>query len=416
MKDFKCICDNLTNFISKKHQVQWDQVRVRIDHQHIAWLRSTLRYLNRWIHLARSYSKGHDMESALLAMLSLGWQGIDNAPDNPTAVINVVVAHCKTMKPKAWRMCLALLWRYARSRQKVLHQFSGAAHLRYACPKTLVDHVRSDYPNDWRQILKAWLDELPISLRLKNDVDVSKYIQSCHDLNIDVDMAQVAQAVTLQKRAYIPNLPGYNDGVFWVQDIGAQLLGCFLREEQSRLLDIGAAPGGKTFIALSQGYDVTSIDSDKDRMIRMQENLLRLNWSREHCFVCDVFDWQDWNYDVIVIDVPCTASGVMAKHPEAKWCYKHEQISQLKQVQTSMLAHVMQYAKPGTRVVYSTCSIFHSENDEVIGSCWQDKWQRVTIEHPMLTETQYGYQVVPSTRSGGYYYACFDLPSNESRT
>lgn len=407
--DLLSIHRKLVRFLQKPHQIEWDQLRKQCEGKSVVWLKSTLKSLNRWQALAKRYEK-KPMDEGLQAWLFLGWQRVTDYPDAASAIINRVVSGCKHKQPSAWRMCLALLWRYARAMDKAKQTFLGDPVLCYACPKELMERIQHDYPDDWRAVLKGLQADTPIILRLKHGIDRGQYLDQCDEMGYQVSVfSDMPYAVRLDKRVFVPDLPGYTSGDFWVQDIGAQLLDNFLPKTPSRLLDLGSAPGGKAFLALDKGFDVTAIDSSADRILRLKENLGRLDWPHTRCLVDDILQLKDVSdYQVIVLDVPCSASGVMAKHPESKWCYDDERIMFHQNEQVGLLSHILTLAKPKTRVIYSTCSIFHAENDAVV--------ERSLLHHKILKhdlslcrQTQYGHQVLPSDDHGGYYYACIEV-------
>ena len=411
--DLLAIHHKLVRFLQKPHQIEWEQLRGQCDGTVVVWLKSTLRNLNRWQALARRYEK-KPMDDGLLAWLCLGWQRVTDYPEAVSAIINRVVSGCKHKQPAAWRMCLALLWRYARQMEKAKQAFLGDLALCYTCPVALLQRVQQDYPERWRSVIKCMQEDMPISIRLKHQVDREQYRARCVEMGVQVSvLTDFPHALTLKKRAFVPGLPGYKRGDFWVQDIGAQLLEAFLPESASTLLDVGSAPGGKAFLALDRGFDVTALDSSAERMLRLQENLDRLQWTQTKCLVSDVLKLEDLSdYKVIVLDAPCSASGVMSKHPESKWCYDDARIMLHQKEQVTLLSHILSLAQPNTRIIYSTCSIFSDENDAVI--------EKVLAHHkvykkslPLCHQTQYGHQVVPSEQHGGYYYACIDVCAGE---
>jgi 16S rRNA (cytosine967-C5)-methyltransferase len=179
--------------------------------------------------------------------------------------------------------------------------------------------------------------------------------------------------IVLDETAVVPSLPGYGDGWFSVQDAGAQLAAPMLGvQDGMRVLDACAAPGGKTtHLAELAALDLVALDVDAARIERVHDNLARLGLAA-HLVAADAGDtalWWDGNpFDRILADVPCTASGIVRRHPDGKWLRRETDVAGFVAQQSRLLDALWPCLKRGGRMLYSTCSIFGAENDDRIVS------------------------------------------------
>ncbi len=168
-------------------------------------------------------------------------------------------------------------------------------------------------------------------------------------------------------------LPGYSDGAWWVQDAAAALPARLLADlGDARVLDICAAPGGKTMQLAAQGAQVTALDISATRMARLRDNLARTGLKAD-VIVADALDWRpDTPFDAILLDAPCSATGTIRRHPELPWLRKREDVVALRQLQAALLDRVLDpdqgLLRPGGRVVYCTCSLLPAEGEDQIAA------------------------------------------------
>jgi 16S rRNA (cytosine967-C5)-methyltransferase len=178
------------------------------------------------------------------------------------------------------------------------------------------------------------------------------------------------EGVIVEPPRPVQQLPGFDDGAFAVQDLGAQCAAQLLDARSGeRVLDACAAPGGKTaHVAVTQGVEIDALDSDEARLGRVRENLARLRVAGPGVRViagdaARPSQWWDGRaYQRILADVPCTASGVVRRHPDGKWLRRESDVAAFARVQASILDALWRLLGPGGRLLYSTCSIFAEEN------------------------------------------------------
>jgi len=164
----------------------------------------------------------------------------------------------------------------------------------------------------------------------------------------------------------IPNLPGYGEGKWWVQDLAASIPARLIPDGAADVLDLCAAPGGKTMQLATAGHRVTSLDSNESRLARLRENLERTRLTAE--LVCaDALKWSPKRlYDAILLDAPCSATGTFRRHPEVLYRARPSIIAENSRLQAQLLDHAAAMLKPGATLVYSVCSLEAEEGEAVI--------------------------------------------------
>ncbi|MGV6871376.1 RsmB/NOP family class I SAM-dependent RNA methyltransferase [Pseudochelatococcus sp. B33] len=173
-------------------------------------------------------------------------------------------------------------------------------------------------------------------------------------------------AVRLVDRARVSTLPGYDEGAWWVQDAAASLPALLIGARAGeRVLDLCAAPGGKTAQLAAAGAAVTAVDRSPERLERLQENLRRLGLQAK-VVAADARDFSDTPFDAVLLDAPCSATGTIRRHPDVAWIRGPQEIASLATLQTALLDHAATLVARGGRLVYSTCSLEPEEGEEQI--------------------------------------------------
>ncbi|BBU99571.1 MULTISPECIES: 16S rRNA (cytosine(967)-C(5))-methyltransferase RsmB [Providencia] len=279
----------------------------------------------------------------------------------------------------------------------------------YLHPSWLLKRLQTAYPEDWQSIIEANNQRPPMWLRVNSQHHTAaQYLNLLEQSEITAHLhPSHPNAIRLDEPTAVSRLPGFEDGWSTVQDVSAQ--GCAeLLEPQNgeSILDLCAAPGGKTthILELAPRANVIAVDIDEYRLKRVKENLIRL---KQHAVVIQGDGTQpekwakDQQFDRILLDAPCSATGVIRRHPDIKWLRRDSDINELAQLQAQILEAIWPYLKPGGTLLYATCSIMPEENGKQI--------QNFLSKHndaSLNDGTDAGLQVLPSTNGGdGFFYA-----------
>jgi 16S rRNA (cytosine967-C5)-methyltransferase len=290
------------------------------------------------------------------------------------AIYETVEAAISLDKPYCKAVINACLRRYEREHVE-LNKFLGDNPVTlHSHPKWLVKALKKAWPDNYLEIMAANNQHPPFCLRV-NQLHHSReeYLALLEQAGIPASAGKHAQhSIYLDHAMNVFELPGFEEGWCSVQDEAAQLAAELLDPQAGEtILDACAAPGGKTCHILESATDlkVTAIDLEEKRLLRVTENLERLNL-HANTIACDANDLNTWwngeLFDRILLDAPCAAIGVIRRHPDIKLLRRKEDIEQLADVQLALLTSLWSTLKPGGRLVYATCSIMPMENANVI--------------------------------------------------
>lgn len=227
-------------------------------------------------------------------------------------------------------------------------------------PKWLFKQLRASYSKqDLAAIEQAHAAGAPLDITVKSDP-----VGWAQKLDGDV---LPTGSIRLKSAKQVTNLPGFSDGAWWVQDAAAAIPALILNAQPGeKVLDLCAAPGGKTMQMANSGARITALDVSETRQERVRENLLRTNLPAD-VVVADAFEWNPPGlFDAILIDAPCSATGTIRRHPDLPYAKTIEDIEPLFDIQTRMIASALNMLKPGGRMVYCTCSLFPEEGEHQI--------------------------------------------------
>jgi 16S rRNA (cytosine967-C5)-methyltransferase len=264
----------------------------------------------------------------------------------------------------------ACLRRYLRERAALDAQCGANLEAQWNFPAWWIRRVRQDHPQSWEKVLQAANAPAPMTLRVNSrQATQAQYLSTLATNGIPA-WAQGKSAITLEKARPVQQLPGFASGMASVQDAGAQraaelVLQGFSHSNQTRILDACAAPGGKTghLLELSDAT-VLAVELDAKRAARIGDNLQRLQLCAEvkTASVLDLDAWWDGQmFDLILLDAPCTASGIVRRHPDVRWLRRETDIDALAVIQREMLQKLWPLLRPGGRLLYCTCSVFAAE-------------------------------------------------------
>jgi len=349
------------------------------------------------------------------ALLLVGLYQLRSLATPPHAAINETVAAAETLKrAQAQGFLNAVLRRYTREQSQLEAKVPDDAGVRHSHPDWLVEQIRKDWPQQWEAVLAANNGQGPLTLRVnRRRLSRDEYLKRLAEMNIAASADSAApEAVTLAEPRPIEKIPGFNTGQVSVQDASAQLaVGLLQLRDGQRVLDACAAPGGKTAHMLeSANIDVTAVDRDAQRLIRVDENLRRLKLSARLVAgdAGETLRWWDGKpFDRVLLDAPCSGTGVIRRHPDIKWLRRESDIASLQAQQLRLLKSCWNLLKPGGRLVYATCSVLRAEGDEIISRfrLLHDNIQVEPIEASWGEATEHGRRLAPGGAHDGFYYA-----------
>jgi 16S rRNA (cytosine967-C5)-methyltransferase len=308
----------------------------------------------------------------------------------------------------------AILRRILRS-PDIYKEISEQSHPSY--PDWWINKLKRAYPSEYQEIIRCSREKPPLIIRLNqrqlNTTEkIRDYQESLRAAGIDfVPLAQVAgtklsNALHLTKPVPVNQLPGFFSGTCSVQDAGAQLAANLLAPQiKSRVLDACAAPGGKSAHLLEQ-FDVQldALEIDPLRAKKIEENFSRLSLSGGNVLVGDAADPKAWYngepYDAILADVPCSASGIVRRHPDITYLRQEADIKNLQIAQRKILTALWPLLKPGGKLLYVTCSVFPEEGE------LQARWWLNSVPDAVRLEAP--GQLLPSMNHDGFFYALFE--------
>jgi 16S rRNA (cytosine967-C5)-methyltransferase len=318
------------------------------------------------------------VDALLLTALALLWPD----PDHPPAytdhtLVDQAVTAAKQRAPASAAFINAVLRRFLREREAQVAAAGRSPLGAYNHPAWWVEKLRRDWPAEWQDLLLANNRPPPMTLRVHAQrASAAGYVERLAAVGIGARVlgAPAAQAVVLDRPVPVSALPGFAEGLVSVQDAAAQLAAPLVvglsPDRQlgpgARVLDACAAPGGKTahLLELQPGLQLTALDADAQRLTRVQDNLHRLQ-QQATLKAADARQtatwWDGQAFDAILLDAPCSASGIVRRHPDVRWLRRPDDISALAQVQAELLDALWPLLAPGGRLVYATCSVFKAE-------------------------------------------------------
>jgi len=358
----------------------------------------------------------HPEEQDVQILLNSALYQLDQlqAPDH--AVINETVEACKQIgKPWAGKLINAILRRFQREKSELLQQAQSLEGYRFNHPEWILAKLKHNWPECWQQILEANDLPPPMCLRVNwQRVDRDGYLRLLAAAGIEAVAGQhSAAAIYLKQPMAVDKLPQFSAGWVSVQDEAAQLAAELMSPAAGmRLLDACAAPGGKLCHLLEHQpqIDIEALELEPRRAVRIQENLQRLGLNAP-VKIGDASDQEWWNkrpYDQILVDAPCSATGVIRRNPDIKLLRRNEDILTLAAQQLAILGNLWGMLKPGGTLVYATCSIFPQENERIIERFLkqQSDARLVPIEADWGIAREFGRQLFPQpTGHDGFFYA-----------
>ncbi len=311
----------------------------------------------------------HGLLCCALALISDPDETESNARYSAFTVVDqaVTAAAADPDMAHAKGMVNAVLRRFLREREALSKSAAGTQMARWNYPDWWIDRMRSAYPQDWQAILQAGNAAPPLTLRVnQRKTTVEDYLALLAEKGIAATRIGPV-AVRLTQATPVSQIPGFNDGLVSVQDAAAQLAAPLLDlHDGMRVLDACAAPGGKSgHILEAADVELVALDNDPRRMTRITENLqrLQLSASLQTGDASDNSWWDGKPFDRILADVPCTASGIVRRHPDIRWLRRKGDAVQLATLSAQILDNLWQMVRPGGKLLFVTCSVWPQESE-----------------------------------------------------
>jgi 16S rRNA (cytosine967-C5)-methyltransferase len=326
----------------------------------------------------------------------------------------------------------ACLRRYLREKEDLTQKALTHPVGHWNHPQWWIKRLKIDHPNAWQDILRSNNTRAPLSLRVNTrKTSVAGYLIAYEATNNIANnyVNQVGKfGVSFSKALPIHDVIGFADGTVSVQDAAAQLAAPLLLNGmylygKSRVLDACAAPGGKTTHLLEiADCDVTALDIDATRCDLIHQNLARVGL-KATVLAADAAKPETWFdplkdelFDAILLDAPCTASGIVRRHPDIRWLRREADIAQLAEIQRNLLATLWQLVKPGGRLLYCTCSVFKAEGQDQVELFISNNKNAVLLPSPghLIPKNSAKTSIVTDndlTNHDGFFYALFEKQS-----
>lgn len=353
------------------------------------------------------------------ALLLIGAYQLSHLRTPAHAALSQTVEACRGIN-KTWATGVVngVLRKYQRNQHTLLAMLDTDEAL--AHPAWLSAQIARAWPEQAQQIMQANNSRPPLSLRInRRRASRESYMAELEALNIAARACEYApQAIIVEDTVGVRNLPGFDEGQISVQDEGAQLAAPLLDLNSTHsVLDACAAPGGKTchMLELQPELRLLSVDISSQRLARVRENLSRLQLGAE-LLAADLADpgsclpgqYENRRFDRIMLDAPCSATGVIRRHPDIKYLRRPNDLEAMTQTQSKLLQAVWGLLKPGGKLLYSTCSIIPDENEKVIAAfiAQTENAHHEAIRAPWGTACRFGRQLLPSAAAhDGFFYA-----------
>ncbi|MCC6870572.1 MAG: 16S rRNA (cytosine(967)-C(5))-methyltransferase RsmB [Burkholderiales bacterium] len=337
----------------------------------------TLRHWGRLAALVQALAR-REPAPPLAALIAVALYQLDHTRAPPFAVVDRAVEAAATIAHAGVKSFVnALLRRYLREREALNAAVSAASPVaRWSYPRWWIGRVQADHPACWESILSVGNERPPLTLRVNRRV-VTRAALAAEFASRGIEVLPVGEAgLIVVDPQPVADLPGFADGAFYVQDAGAQLAASLLAATDGmRVLDACAAPGGKTTHLLELAdVELVALDADAARLARVSDNLARLRLARRNVTlrIGDAGAPQAWwdarAFDRILADVPCTASGIVRRHPDGKWLRRKSDLATFAAQQQRILAALWTVLAPGGVLLYATCSVFAQENERVVNA------------------------------------------------
>ena len=336
------------------------------------------------------------------------------------AVVNEAVDSARRLnKPWARSLINAVLREFTRTGDKMVRQLLKEDLFKHAHPPWMVERLQQQFPEDWQSIIKANNSHPPLCLRVNlRKIKRESYLQMLSEKSIPAKPAEISPAgVYLFQGLPVHQIPGFREGLVSVQDEAAQLAAYFLRpDKNTRGLDACAAPGGKAghLLEMEPSTQLLVLDNKEERLEKIKSNFKRLQVYAD-MQVADAVDVSSWwdgrRFDYILLDAPCSGSGVIRRNPDIRLLLSPEQVENNSSLQKELLDNLWNCLADGGSFLYATCSLFAEENNHLIENFAAKRGDCLTeplIFDKSVPHKEYssGIQLLPtSDGADGFFYS-----------
>ena len=361
--------------------------------------------------------KNKDRTLKYLIIIGL-YQLIHMRTPNHAVVSEMVEACTKINMEWAKGLVNAVLRRYLRESKNIQYKIFENKIIKFAHPEWLIKKIKGDWPENWRDILAANNERPPMYIRVNKLRNSRKnYLNKLRKVGITGEETKYSShGILLKEPTNVEKLPGFFEGDLSVQDLAAQLaVGLLDLKPNHNVLDACAAPGGKTSHILESEpkiKNLLAIEKDKIRARKLRSTLdrigLQANVSEEDAMNTDRW-WDGEKFDRILLDIPCSATGVIRRHPEIKLLRTEDEIIEINKLQMKLLTSLWKTLKDNGLLLYATCSILNQENCNLIKKFLKNhsECSLKSITKKWGNDTTYGTQILPGENNmDGFFYAC----------
>jgi 16S rRNA (cytosine967-C5)-methyltransferase len=348
-------------------------------------------------------------------LIMLGFYQLAFSRVSQHAAVSETVAACQPLNTLAMKgLVNAILRTFIR--EEMSQQEAPNKQIASGLPKWLYKKLETEYQDGFVDLIANMQVKAPIWLRVNTrKISQAHFVKELEKADVEFSFSpKHPEALILSKGYDITSLPGFESGWFAIQDGAAQLAAHYLKPEQGEtILDCCAAPGGKTCHLIEFEPNLTktvALEIDEKRVTKIQENFVRLGHNAD-IVIGDASTPEKWwdgqLFDRILLDAPCSATGIIRRHPDIKWLRKAKDINVLVNLQKQILDAIWPLVKPGGTMLYATCSILPEENHLQI-SDFLSRTSNALLDNTFYNDSvdKPGKQILPGDQQmDGFYYA-----------
>lgn len=368
----------------------------------------TLRYYGQLIAIQKELLNKPLQDNKLQHLLLVSLYQLQYTKAAKYAIVDNAVKAAKNINIATGGLVNAVLRNFLRKQQQLIQKAAQTEEGKYSYQQWWINEIKKQYQQQAESILDFGNEHPRMSLRInQRKTNLEKYLA---ELALEELMTEKSSdtVIWLKSPVMVDKLPGFRNGDVSVQDAGAQYAADLLDvKEGMKVLDVCAAPGGKAAHLLeSENIELTAVDKDEDRLKRVKENLLRLGLKAK--LLCgDATEpstwWDGTKFDRILADVPCSASGVVRRHPDIKWLRRQSDIEGFAKQQENILESLWPLLSGNGKLLYATCSIFERENQQVIKTFLNQ--HKDAKQLPITLADMDDGQLLPNEWHDGFFYA-----------